>query len=270
MPGSTHRRPIAPDSPEGLVRLDGLQQPEWLLDLRERTPARILCGPGQSALPTRSYLELRADQAAASDAVVSNVELLGSFSTEFISQWNLFQVNSRCRDRREYLLRPDLGRQFAVESIDMIRQRCPSGCDLQIVMGDGLSVAALTRQGPSLLQRLAELVTERNWRMGQPFVVCNCRVGIMNQIGDILAPTVVVLLIGERPGLATAESLSAYMAFRPRSGHNDSQRNLISNIHERGVLHAEAADRIMSLSHRMRLLQRSGVDVKLQSAISSQ
>jgi ethanolamine ammonia-lyase small subunit len=93
-------------------------------------------------------------------------------------------------------------------------------------------------------------------------VVRYCRVGVLNDVGELLNPEVVVLLIGERPGLATAESLSAYMAYRPRSGHTDAQRNLISNIHARGVGHEEAAARVLALAEMMRRLQGSGVAVK--------
>ena len=93
-----------------------------------------------------------------------------------------------------------------------------------------------------------------------------CRVGILNHIGDLLDPAVVVLLIGERPGLATAESLSAYLAYRPRAGHTDAQRNLISNIHARGVTSADATRRILARAEKMRLTQSSGVAVKEESA----
>jgi ethanolamine ammonia-lyase small subunit len=98
--------------------------------------------------------------------------------------------------------------------------------------------------------------------MGRSFVVRYCRVGIMNDIGDLLAPDVLVLLIGERPGLGTAASLSAYMAYRPSSGHTDANRNLISNIHARGVQVEDAAHRILNMASRMMALKRSGTILK--------
>src|SRR5204863_2965597 len=101
--------------------------------------------------------------------------------------------------------------------------------------------------------------------VGQPFVVRYCRVGILNDIGALLEPPVVVLLIGERPGLATAESLSAYLAYRPAPGHTDAQRNLVSNIHARGVDHPSAARRILALAATMQRLQGSGVSIKEES-----
>jgi ethanolamine ammonia-lyase small subunit len=130
------------------------------------------------------------------------------------------------------------------------------------VIGDGLSAAAVARQVPRLLPLLEEEARQRGWRFGQPFVVRYCRVGVLNDIGELLDPAVVVLLIGERPGLATAESLSAYLAYRPRPGHTDAQRNLISNIHARGVTTEAAAQRILSLAERMRQAENSGVAIK--------
>jgi ethanolamine ammonia-lyase small subunit len=103
---------------------------------------------------------------------------------------------------------------------------------------------------------------QRGWNPGQLFVVRYCRVGILNEIGEILEPGVVVLLIGERPGLATAESLSAYIAYQPRPGHTDADRNLISNIHTRGVPPGEAAERIMELANQMIKVGRSGCQLR--------
>jgi ethanolamine ammonia-lyase small subunit len=130
------------------------------------------------------------------------------------------------------------------------------------VIGDGLSVTAVSSQVPALLPMLIEKAQSRGWILGQPFAVKYCRVGIMNDVGEVLQPKVVVLLIGERPGLATAESLSAYMAYQPRAGHNDANRNLISNIHARGVSAEAAASRTIDLVAKMMRLQTSGVEIK--------
>src|SRR5207248_6888984 len=115
---------------------------------------------------------------------------------------------------------------------------------------------------PQLLPLLAEGSARRGWHFGQVFFVRHCRVGVLNNVGKLLAPAVVVLLIGERPGLATAESLSAYMAFCPRPGDTDARRNLVSNIHARGLSHAEAAQRILALAEQMMQARASGVSVK--------
>ena len=168
----------------------------------------------------------------------------------------------------EYLLRPDLGRGFSEYTAAQIQQQCPAQPDLQIVIGDGLSVTAVATQVPALLPLIAQLANERGWALGRTFAVRYCRVGIMNAVGDLLKPKIVLLLIGERPGLGTAESLSAYMAFRPRNGDNDAQRNLISNIHGRGVTTEAAARRIINLAQTMMAKQISGVKLKGISRIS--
>src|SRR5262249_11333117 len=137
--------------------------------------------------------------------------------------------------------------------------------DLQVAIGDGLSVAAVVAQVPELLPVLADGAAHLGWKFGRPFFIRHCRVGILNEIGMLLEPTVAVLLIGERPGLATAESLSAYLASRPRQGHTDADRNLVSNIHGRGTPSAEAAARVLQLASRMMRLGRSGITVKEES-----
>ena len=111
-------------------------------------------------------------------------------------------------------------------------------------------------------RRVIKALDELQGHDGRPFLVRYCRVGVLNDVGDLLSPSVVVLLIGERPGLATAESLSAYMAFHPRSGHTDADRNLISNIHSRGVGIEVAAARILNLASRMMAKQLSGTRIR--------
>ena len=160
-------------------------------------------------------------------------------------------------------MRPDLGRRLSDAARDSLA-RCPLNTDLQLVIGDGLSVTAVATHVPQLLPRIFAGAAQRGWKIGQPFVIRHCRVGVMNETGELLDPKVMVLLIGERPGLATAESLSAYMAYRPRSGHNDAQRNLISNIHSRGVSVEAGAERIINLADQMMRLQSSGVQIKEQ------
>jgi ethanolamine ammonia-lyase small subunit len=230
--------------------------------LRSRTPARVFVGRSGPAYRTVTQLELRQDHAAAVDAVHAEIDLRADFPPEFSARWELFGVQTRARTKTEYLMRPDLGRRLDDDAQAEIVTRCPAGVDLQVVIGDGLSAAAVTAQVPGLLTLLDQGSRERGWRFGQPFLVHHCRVGVLNDVGDLLDPAVVVLLIGERPGLATAESLSAYMAYRPRPGHTDAQRNLISNIHARGVPAEVAAGRILALAERMLDLRASGVSVK--------
>jgi ethanolamine ammonia-lyase small subunit len=238
------------------------QLPELFQAIRARTPARILVGRAGPAYRTATQLELRRDHAAALDAVHAELELERDFGREFIERWQLFEVQTWAGSKEEYLMRPDLGRRLDDAARDSVVRLCPRAASLQIIIGDGLSAAAVRAQVPQLLPLLAEEAAKVGLTPGRPFVIRHCRVGVLNNVGDLLDPEVVLLLIGERPGLATAESLSAYMAYRPRTGHTDAQRNLISNIHPRGVAAAEAARRILSLALRMRQLQTSGVSVK--------
>jgi ethanolamine ammonia-lyase small subunit len=236
--------------------------PDLIEKIRARTPARVLADRTGSAYRTATQLQLRQDHAAARDAVRAEFELKRDLGVELVERWKLFCVSTMAASKDEYLRRPDLGRRLDENARNLLEKRCTSHSDLQIVIGDGLSVTAVSTQVPALLPLLAEKAQIRAWTLGQPFAVQYCRVGVMNDLGELLRPKVVVLLIGERPGLATAESLSAYMAFQPRAGHNDSNRNLISNIHARGVSAEIAASRIIDLAEQMMRRQTSGVEVK--------
>lgn len=225
--------------------------PEIARKVRERTPARLLTGRAGAAYRTGMQLELRAAHAAARDAVRTELDFESVFGSEFVRHWQLFEVQTRAQNKEQYLLRPDLGRQFAGDSKALIRERCQRGCNLQIAIGDGLSATAVAAQVPALLPLLVEGAKARRWSLGVPFVIRHCRVGVLNEIGELVDPKVAILLIGERPGLATAESLSAYMAYHPRASHTDAERNLISNIHARGLSAEAAADRILNLAALM-------------------
>jgi ethanolamine ammonia-lyase small subunit len=230
--------------------------------VRARTPARLLAGRSGAAYRTNTQLELRQAHAAARDAVRAELGLFTNPDNEFIRKWNLFEVCSRAANKDEYLLRPDLGRQLNEASRAEVNRRCIKGRDLQIVIGDGLSVTAVAMQVPRLLQQLYDGAITRGWSVGNTFVIRYCRVGILNEIGELLSPKVAVLLIGERPGLATAESLSAYMAYQPKASDTDANRNLISNIHARGVSTEQAVQRILNLARSMTNARQSGFQLR--------
>ena len=236
--------------------------PNLIEKVRARTPARVLAGRTGAAYRTATQLQLRQDHAAARDAVRTEFDLTRDLGVEFVERWKLFCVSTMAASKDEYLRRPDLGRRLDANARSQLAVHCALNADLQIVIGDGLSVTAVSSQVPPLLPLLTEKARSRGWILGQTFAVQYCRVGVMNDIGELLHPKVVVLLIGERPGLATAESLSAYMAFQPRAGHNDSNRNLISNIHSCGVSGEAAASRIIDLAEQMMQRQTSGVEIK--------
>jgi len=235
--------------------------PSLLQAIRERTPARLLVGRAGTAYPTATQLILRRDHAAALDAVHATVDLERDLG-DLTRRYRLFEVATRAADKAQYLMRPDLGRELNDAARQSVTTHCHPNAALQVVIGDGLSAAAVTAQVPALLPLLETEARRRGWSFGQPFFVRYCRVGVLNNVGELLHPEVVVLLIGERPGLATAVSLSAYMAFRPGAAHTDAQRNLISNIHSRGVPHEEAVRRIGLLAEKMQAAQQSGVTIK--------
>jgi len=239
---------------------------EIIKKVRARTPARLLAGRSGAAYRTNTQLELREAHAAARDAVRAELNLFISPEDDpgedFVLKWNLFEVCSCAASKDEYLLRPDLGRHLNEASRAELNRRCTTGQDLQIAIGDGLSVTAVALQVPRLLPLLCEGAKTRGWSLGDIFVIRYCRVGILNEIGELLAPKVAVLLIGERPGLATAESLSAYMAYQPKAADTDAHRNLISNIHARGVSTQQAAQRILNLAGAMMKTQTSGCQLR--------
>jgi ethanolamine ammonia-lyase small subunit len=230
--------------------------------LQQRTPARLLVGRAGTGYRTATQLSLRQDHAAAMDAVRREIDPAVDFGQDFVSRHPLVCVSSSATSKSEYLLRPDLGRVLSAVSRVATQQQCKANADLQFVIGDGLSVAAVCRQVPVLLPLLEAAAAAEGWTIGNTVFVRYARVGIMNDLGELLTPKVIVLLIGERPGLATDESLSTYMAYRPRAGHSDADRNLISNIHDAGVPAALAAPRIMALAKQMMAAQTSGTAVK--------
>jgi ethanolamine ammonia-lyase small subunit len=232
--------------------------------VRARTPARLLVGRSGPAYRTTTWLQLRQDHAIARDAVRAEVDLDRDLGAEFVAHWKLFEVCTLAATKDQYLLRPDLGRHLALAGRAAVQENCPRGADVQVVIGDGLSAAAVRAQVPVLLPLLVEELRREGMGVGRPFFVRHCRVGILNDVGDLLDPAVVVLLVGERPGLACAESLSAYLAYRPRPGDSDARRNLISNIHARGVPTSQAAYRIAALCQRLQLARQSGVAIKEQ------
>jgi ethanolamine ammonia-lyase small subunit len=254
--------------PTRVLRENSVQEtelPDMVRAVRERTSARLLLGRAGTSYRTGTQLELREAHAAARDAVRDELDLQRDFGTSFIEEWKIFEVSTQAANKDEYLLRPDLGRSFSEKSKSELLQRCPTGADLQIAIGDGLSVTAVRVQVPPLLPLIMNGVRDRSWTVGQLFAVRYCRVGILNEIGELLDPKVVVLLIGERPGLTTAESLSAYMTYRPTKVHSDADRNLISNIHVRGISGPEAAGRILNLAALMRAEGKSGYTLREES-----
>ena len=230
------------------------------------TPARIALGRAGPSLPTREVLAFALDHARARDAVhipfdaaavAGQVEALG-FET--------LQVESAAPDRATYLRRPDLGRRLAAKSRAWLERQPRSEPDVLVVVADGLSSTAIHAHAAPLLAALAPHAAAQRWRVGPVVLAHQARVALGDEIGAVLGARFVVLLVGERPGLSSADSLGAYLTFGPRVGRSDAERNCISNIRPAGLSYADAAARIAW--HVGESLRRgySGVALKDDSA----
>jgi ethanolamine ammonia-lyase small subunit len=206
---------------------------------------------------TKELLDFRMDHAEAVDAVYSEVR------QETLDVAGLFTVETEAADKTEYLQYPAKGRLLNGEGQSLIRKTCVARPQVQIVVSDGLSAKAVDAQLPDVLPALRDSLAANGLTEGTAFFVKQGRVGVMDDIGRILAPEVLVLLIGERPGLAASSSLSAYMCYRPQPGRRDSDRNVISNIHRSGTPPVEAGAHIGSILRKMVNQQRSGVQLEL-------
>lgn len=230
---------------------------DGLIALMNATPARIGAGRAGARYRTNSLLLFQADLAVTHDTLLRDVDqpLLDSFQ--------LFQIQTCITGGKdEYLLRPDLGRKLNDEARAILAQRCKTKPNIQVCVGDGLSAAAIEANLAKIFPVLEAGCRSTGFSFGTPFFIKYCRVGVMNDIGDIIQPDVLILLIGERPGLGRAESMSAYMAYRPKSGDTDADRDVICNIFDGGTNPLEAGAYTLQLAQKMIKKQASGVKLK--------
>ncbi|AYA74663.1 ethanolamine ammonia-lyase subunit EutC [Bacillus sp. Y1] len=223
--------------------------------LKKFTPARIGVGRTGTRPLTKDFLSFRIDHAAAVDAVY------GEVSSQLLQEFNLFTVETCYETKEEYLKRPDKGRVLSVEGEQLIRERCIHNPQVQIVISDGLSASAVNENVLDVYPALLDSLSFYQIDVGTPFFVKGGRVACMDAIGEILKPEAFILLIGERPGLVCAHSLSAYMCYRPRKGMKESERMVISNIHRNGTPPIEAAAHIGTLVNKMLEQKASGVSL---------
>lgn len=236
------------------------------LDLRSLTPARVALGRSGASVPTKPLLDFTLDHARARDAVhaafdaarlAADLRALGLVVTE---------ARSRATDRRDYLRRPDLGRQLDAGSAELLAQSATEPCQLAIVIGDGLSAAAVHAHAAALVACLRPLLAEGDVAIGRVVVASGARVALGDEIGAILGARMVVTLIGERPGLSAPDSLGAYLTFAPKPGRSDAERNCVSNIHKAGLSYDEAAFKIAWLVREGLSREVTGVALKDESA----
>ena len=221
--------------------------------LKQKTPARLGMGKAGPRYKTLTMLRFRADHAAAQDAVFSQVP------EDFATKNNLIPLQTRCQSKEEYLTRPDRGRCFDEENQQKLRDAIPGAPRVQIVVGDGLSSAAITDNAMDCLAAIKDGLKLRNIPWGPDLFVRYCRVGAGDAIGDVTNCELVCMLVGERPGLVTDKSMSAYITYKPRTGISESSRTVVSNIHAQGTPAVEAGAYIAELIDTILRKKVSGV-----------
>lgn len=213
--------------------------------IKKATPARLDVGRAGPRYTTASLLSFQADHARAVDAV----------RTELPPNWarrhGMTELCSQAESRETYLLRPELGRRLRATDASGLKRLRPAGASrmptVMICVGDGLSSAAVQAHGPALTRAILKRLGRKYRLLGPTLFIRNARVRIQDHIGEIVRPDLIVMIIGERPGLATAESLSAYVIWRPRLKSAEPDRTVISNIHPGGLRIPEAAVKISQL-----------------------
>ncbi|KMZ43774.1 MULTISPECIES: ethanolamine ammonia-lyase subunit EutC [Bacillales] len=252
-----NEQPAPSAEPERTTHVPNPKYKEGLDELLSSTPARIgVWRTGVRPL-TKTMLELRRDHAAAVDAVY------GEVSQAVLDQFSLFTVETQYDNTENYLKRPDMGRVLTEEGVRLLQERGQKKPQVQIVVSDGLSAAAVDANLKDVLPSLMDSLKSYGLTCGTPFFIKGGRVASMDHVGEILEPEVLVLLIGERPGLVTAHSMSAYMCYRPRKGMVESERTVISNIHRQGTSPVEAGAHIGTILSKMLEQKASGVKLVL-------
>ncbi len=240
-----------------LLLVQNPKNKEEYLSMKAKTPARLGAGKAGARYKTISNLRMRADHAAAQDTVFNYVD------EEFIKRNNFVSVHTLCKDKDEYLTRPDLGRRFDSSQQDIIKKTCGENPKVLIVVGDGLSSAAIEANVEDMIPAIKQGLSGYGITVGDILFVKHSRVGAMDAIGEVTNAEVICILIGERPGLVTAESMSAYITYKPKIGIPESKRTVISNIHRGGTTPVEAGAHTAELIKKMLDKKASGVELKL-------
>ena len=223
------------------------------LAMKAKTPARLGCGKAGARYKTLTMLRFRADHAAAQDTVFSQVP------EDYAAKHGFVAVQTKCQSKDEYLTRPDLGRCFDEENQSILRHSLPQNPQVQLVVGDGLSSAAIVENAADCLAAIQEGLKLRHIDFGPTVFVRYCRVGAGDAIGDVTNAQVVCMLVGERPGLVTDKSMSCDITYGARTGVLESCRTVVSNIHAQGTPAVEAGAHIAGLLETILQKKASGV-----------
>ena len=236
--------------------LENPQDPDSLKRMMRLTTARIGVGSAGARLKTQTLLTLRADHARARDAVMLDVD------ASVIKDLNLFTVQTCCKDKNEYLTRPDLGRRLSDEGVAEIKKNCTMRPDVQLIVADGLSSTAINANIRNVLPMLTDGLTAAGLKVGTPFFVRFGRVAVEDQISELIGAKGVCIFVGERPGLGSAESMSAYIAYNARMGMPEARRTVVSNIHKDGITAVEAGAYMTDLIQKILEHKASGVELQ--------
>jgi ethanolamine ammonia-lyase small subunit len=234
-------------------------------DLRDLTPARVGLGRAGASLPTEALLAFTLDHARARDAVHAAFDVAAITHGLHALGLEALPVASRAGDRKDYLRRPDLGRRLDPASQDRLASHASGSCRLAIVIGDGLSPSAVHAHAVELVRCLVPRLAADRIAIESAVVASGARVALGDEIGGILGARMMVMLIGERPGLSAPDSLGAYLTFGPRIGLTDAERNCVSNIHGAGLGYDEAAFKIAWLIREGLARETTGVALKDES-----
>ncbi len=230
---------------------------EGYYELKQFAPCRLGIGKAGARYNTLPQLMFRAAHSAAQDAVFSDVD------QDFVDNLGLFTVQSRCDNKDTYLTRPDLGRRLSEEAVATIREKCEKNPQVQIFVSDGLSSAAVAANTKDVLSGLLQGLKSNGIKVGTPFFVKYGRVGSMDEVSEVTGADVTCVLIGERPGLITSTSMSAYIAYKATIGMPEARRTVVSNIHSAGTIPAEAGAHIAEIIKTILEKKASGTDLKL-------
>ena len=229
--------------------------------MKEKTPARLGSGKAGARYKTLTMLRFRADHAAAQDAVFSEME------EDFAKRHDLLPVKTRCESKDEYLTRPDLGRCFDEHNAKTIKGVIDTPPRVQLVIGDGLSAAAIKANAMDCMAAIRDGLKLKGIETGKAIFVKYCRVGAGDAIGDLTGCELVCMLVGERPGLVTDKSMSAYITYKPHTGVSESSRTVVSNIHAQGTPAVEAGAHIAELIDKILRKKVSGVGLHLGDGV---
>ena len=271
-PNETHQALAADFKPALPASTEGVTRNPWSA-LRQFTDARVALGRAGISQPSKVHLDFQLAHAQARDAVHRTLDLT-LLAHQLGQVWPdaspCLKLHSAVTDRQNYLQRPDLGRRLDTVSQELLRQVVGSDAqvrtfDLALVVADGLSALAIENHAAPFLAALRASLAGPSWRIAPLCVVQQARVAIGDEIGQLLRANAVVVLIGERPGLSSPDSMGLYMTWMPEIGLTDARRNCISNIRAAGLSYAQAARTLQALLEQSRLRQVSGVDLKDES-----